>query len=162
MDGQFGAALEHLGQAVVVFPDDHLLRWIFVQTLLYNRLDDKAIEVIGKLRKDAPDDVLTAVAWASALGIQGKIKEAASILSEDAIESLARIDFGLSFFVGEAYAAAGEKEKAMDWLENAVTVGFKNYPFLNEHNPLLKDLRTEKRFLQLMKQLKKEWEIFKV
>ena len=162
MDGQFGAALEHLRQAVTVFPDDHLLRWIFVQTLFYNRLDDKAIEVIGRLRKDAPDDVLAAVAWASALGIQGKTKEAASILSEDTIESLARNDLGVSFFVGEAYAAAGEKEKAMDWLENAVAVGFKNYPFLNEHNPLLADLRGTERFHTLMKRVKKEWEIFKV
>jgi serine/threonine protein kinase/Flp pilus assembly protein TadD len=160
MDGQFGSALKHLRQSVTVFPDDHLLRWIFVQTLFYNRLNDKAIEVSSRLRKDAPDDVLAAVAWASALGIQGKGKEAVSILSEDTIESLARNDLGVSFFVGEAYAAAGEKKKAMDWLENAVAVGFKNYPFLNEHNPLLEDLRSTKRFQTLMKRLKKEWEIF--
>ncbi|MFO7889110.1 MAG: hypothetical protein R6V04_02105 [bacterium] len=53
-------------------------------------------------------------------------------------------------------------EKAIDWLENAVDVGFKNYPFLNEYNPLLKHLRIENRFQRLMKRLKKEWENFEV
>ncbi|MFO7889109.1 MAG: adenylate/guanylate cyclase domain-containing protein, partial [bacterium] len=106
MDGRFNTALEHLRHAVTVFPQDHLLRWIFVQTLLYNELNEEAFKVLRKLRKNAPDDVLATVAWASALGLQGKSKETVSLLSTDAIKTLARNDLGVSFFVGEAYAAA--------------------------------------------------------
>ena len=40
--------------------------------------------------------------------------------------------------------------------------GFINYPFLNEYDPFLENIRREERFKKLMKRVKHEWENFEV
>jgi len=67
-----------------------------------------------------------------------------------------------SFFISESYALHGLKDEAMDWLENAVNLGFLNYPLLSEYDPLLENIRGEARFKKLMERAKYEWEIFEV
>jgi non-specific serine/threonine protein kinase len=54
------------------------------------------------------------------------------------------------------------KYEALDWLENAVHKGFINYPFISEHDPFLKNIRSEPRFKKLMERVKREWENFEV
>jgi len=65
-----------------------------------------------------------------------------------------------SSFMADVYALLGDKEKALEWLENAVSRGFLNYPFLNEYDPYLANLRSEPRFRKLMERVKSEWEQF--
>jgi len=55
-----------------------------------------------------------------------------------------------------------EKDEAIDWLEEVVKWGFINYPFLNEIDPFLENIRSEPRFKKLMKRVKHEWENFEV
>ncbi len=62
----------------------------------------------------------------------------------------------------EGYSLIGEKEKALDWLENAVEIGLINYQFLNQYDPFLENIRSEPRFKQLMKRVKQEWEDFEI
>ncbi len=50
----------------------------------------------------------------------------------------------------------------MSWLENAVDLGFYNYVYLSEHDPILKNLRGEKRFVELMKYAKTQCDEFEV
>jgi TolB-like protein len=78
------------------------------------------------------------------------------------IERWAWSDFGNSLFFAECLAVAGDSGNAMDWLENAVNLGFVNYPFLNEYDSFLNNIRGEKRFKRLMEQVKHEWENFEV
>jgi hypothetical protein len=40
--------------------------------------------------------------------------------------------------------------------------GMINYPFINEYDPLLKNIRSEKRFEILMNKVKERWESFEV
>jgi hypothetical protein len=47
-------------------------------------------------------------------------------------------------------------------LEYATSRGFINYPFLNEYDPLLENIRGEPRFKKLMERVKHEWENFEV
>jgi hypothetical protein len=49
----------------------------------------------------------------------------------------------------------------MDWLENAVNMGFINYPELSR-NPHLDGLRGDERFEKLLDRVKIEWEQFEV
>lgn len=60
------------------------------------------------------------------------------------------------------YALIDHPLEALDWLENAVKRGFINYPFLNEYDPLLENIRGEERFKKLMERAKYEWENFEV
>jgi hypothetical protein len=64
--------------------------------------------------------------------------------------------------MGECYALIDEREEAIDWIEEATKWGFINYLFLNEIDPLLKNIRGEDRFKELMRHVKHEWENFEV
>lgn len=55
-----------------------------------------------------------------------------------------------------------EKNKALNWLENAVDLGFYNYIYMSEHDPFFKTLRKEKRFVELMKYAKTQCDEFEV
>jgi len=74
----------------------------------------------------------------------------------------ARRDYICSFWLAQCLVLVGEHEKAMEWLERAVNLGFINYPFLNDIDPLLENIRSEPRFKKLMERVKKEWENFEV
>ena len=73
-----------------------------------------------------------------------------------------RNDEVFSLILAEGYSLIGEKEKALEWLENAVERGFINYHFLNQYDPFLENIRSEARFKELMKRVKYEWENFEV
>jgi disulfide oxidoreductase YuzD len=62
--------------------------------------------------------------------------------------------------MADFYGLLGDKEKALDWLEHAVKRGFINYPYMNEYDPYLENIRGEPRFKELMKRVKAEWERF--
>jgi hypothetical protein len=93
--------------------------------------------------------------------LQGKKKEALQSMSAD-LHITARRDGWWSWNMAEAYALINEKDKAFDWLENAVNRGFINYPFLNEYDPFLQNIWGEERFKKLMKRVKYQWEHFEV
>ena len=64
--------------------------------------------------------------------------------------------------VAEAFAFLNEKERALEWLENAVWRGVINYPFLSQYDSFLENIRGEERFKKLMERVKHEWEHFEV
>ena len=71
-------------------------------------------------------------------------------------------DFSYSLSIAECYSLINKKNEALNWLENTVDRGFINYPFLNEYDPFLENIRGEKRFKKLMERVKNEWENFEV
>ena len=73
-----------------------------------------------------------------------------------------RWDEQFSWEMAANYALIDHPQEAMDWLENAVNRGFVNYPFLNEFDPLLNNIRSEPEFKKLMERVKNEWERFEV
>ena len=93
--------------------------------------------------------------------LKGEKEEAFSVLSAEQ-EDMLKSDEAFSYQLAEGYSLINEKIKAIDWLENAVDRGFINYPFLNEYDPLLENLRGEERFKKLMERVKHEWENFEV
>jgi non-specific serine/threonine protein kinase len=62
--------------------------------------------------------------------------------------------------MADFYARLGDKEKALDWLENAVGRGFINYPYLRDYDPYLENIRGEPRFKKLLERVKHDWEHF--
>jgi len=64
--------------------------------------------------------------------------------------------------MAECHALVDDKEKALDWLILAVQKGRIDYPFLNEYDPFLANIRGEERFKKLMERVKYEWEHFEV
>jgi serine/threonine protein kinase len=66
------------------------------------------------------------------------------------------------WLVACCFAAIGERDQALKWLERAVERGWINYPLLNEYDPFLENIRGEPRFKKLMERIKKEWENFEI
>ena len=64
--------------------------------------------------------------------------------------------------MAECDALIGEKDEAITSLECAVNLGAVNYPWYNETDPFLENIRGETRFKKLMERVKKEWENFEV
>jgi non-specific serine/threonine protein kinase len=63
-------------------------------------------------------------------------------------------------FLAQGYALAGLPDRALHWLEIAIGRGFINYPFLAQHDPFLRGLRTHPRFVQLTDIARDRWEGF--
>jgi serine/threonine protein kinase/tetratricopeptide (TPR) repeat protein len=69
----------------------------------------------------------------------------------------ARRDPVMSHIIADVYALAELKDEALDWLGNALSRGWINYPFTVLHDPLLAPLREEPKFEEIAARMKREW-----
>jgi len=92
--------------------------------------------------------------------LQGEKSKAKSLHPD--LEKWARKDSSYSYTIAQCFALVEDKESAFEWLETSINLGGINYPFLNEYDPLIENLRGEPRFKKLMERVKHEWENFEV
>ena len=156
--GQFESALEKLTQEYQSRKDDPLYNWCYSLSLLYSCHFDEAFTVINRLPKDPlVNKILILLYYAN----QKKKSEVLQLISTK-LKLWAEKDFSLSLYLAECYSLINEEEEALNWLEKAVNRGFINYPFLNEYDPFLENIRGEERFKKLMERVEYEWENFEV
>jgi len=161
VEGRFEESIEYKHKALEMDPENPFLRFCYIQPLLYSSRFEEAFRMIDRIVKDTPH-----VPWAGLCllykhALKSEKEEAFSVLSAEQ-EDMLKSDEAFSYQLAEGYSLINEKIKAIDWLENAVDRGFINYPFLNEYDPLLENLRGEERFKKLMERVKHEWENFEV
>jgi hypothetical protein len=65
------------------------------------------------------------------------------------------MDHHVAYSIGAAYAQLGQPTEAQKWLERAARTGFPCYQWF-QWDPLLKPLRTDPGFQQLMGELRSE------
>ena len=58
----------------------------------------------------------------------------------------------------EAWALAGNAERAARWLQRAVDLGFVNWPYLTQHSPFLKPLVNDPALRPVLEKAKRGWE----
>jgi TolB-like protein len=121
----------------------------------------EAREVVERYANDEWHDTFTVGARLLALAIDGNISGMATTLTDD-IERTTKRDPQFSHFMADTYGLAGLRDEALDWLENALSRGWANYPFTVQHDPLLVPLRDEPKFLEIADRMKREWENFEV
>jgi len=63
-----------------------------------------------------------------------------------------------ALLLADGYSLLGHHDAAIRWLQAAVAQGFINYPYLATHDPLLANVRSDLRFLELMREVKARWE----
>ena len=119
------------------------------------------ITLINKSAGTYPDDKFTEMSILLKFALQGKKSEMLPSISQE-FEIWAKRDPHWSWMMAERYSLLDMKEKALDWFENSVDRGYINYPHLNEHSPLLENIRGEEQFKKLMKRVKYEWENFEI
>jgi hypothetical protein len=72
------------------------------------------------------------------------------LLSGEELLQMGKTDEYLPMYYASCAARLGEVEKALGWLEQAVSWGFSNHRFLSEHNRFLSSLHGEPRFQTLL------------
>jgi serine/threonine protein kinase/Flp pilus assembly protein TadD len=160
-NGQFDLAVDPFLKMYEMMPENPANRGLYAAILIFNFRFEEAFSLIDQLAKDEPTHLFTQIGLFLKYGLQGDKAEAKQMVTEE-LQLVAGRDITYSWFIAVGYAIIGEKEKALDWLENAVNWGFINYPFLSEYDPFLDNIRNEARFKLLMEKVKIEWENFEL
>ena len=160
-EGRFDLAVKPISEVSRSYPDNLLYQVLHALYLMYNKCPGEAGVILGQRLKDLSDDVVCWLGFLMKYALEGEREKLAALVTPE-VWKIFRQDVQLSSFLSAFYAMIGEDERALDWLENAISRGFINYPFLNEHDPFLARLRGEEQFERLMERVKYEWQHFEV
>jgi TolB-like protein/Tfp pilus assembly protein PilF len=158
-DGQFGLALEQFHKWYQSDPENPIKEFFYALNLAYNKAFEEAFSIIEKCAKADPNNAVSKFGLLLKYGLQKDRENAFQIMTPDFRKTCQR-DCEWSYYVAGAFALLDEKKEALDWLENAVNRGFINYPFINNYDFFLDNIRGEPRFKKLMERVKYEWEHF--
>jgi len=153
--------LDSLRRAVKTGSDIPILMWGAVRIFAAAGEMDEASIVAEQLNNAHPKATFSRSANALILTLNGQKENALNQIKNDVYE-LAMHDCEWATGLIECYAVSGENKKALDLLEHSIDGGLINYPFLNEYDPFLENIRNETRFRKLMERVKHEWENFEV
>jgi len=161
LEGKFEEAIESFRIASQLEPEDPWDRFLYARAFTFNHRFDEAFEIIDLIEKNTPQSQWAQLGLFLKCVLLDEKTKAMQCVTRDLIQMMEKDEL-YPLFMAECYSLIDEKEEAVNWLELAIKFGFINYPFLNEYNPFLENIRGEERFKKLMKRVKHEWENFKV
>ena len=157
-DGRFDLAVEsnRRGLALLDVPNT---RFCLAYALAGAGRPKDAVVVLEPVKPTSGRDLFVKGCIFLKLALQGEKEKVPEVTSSEFIAAMRR-DPGYSLLTADLYGILDERKEALDWLENAVSRGYVNYPYLNEYDPFLAKLRSDPRFQKLMTRVKGEWERF--
>jgi serine/threonine protein kinase len=160
-EGRPSHALAPMAQAYKLAPGVTPMEIFYALILAYNDRLEEAFSIIDQSQKSAPDHAFTQVGVFLKYALQKKKEETLKSITPQILK-WGRLDFTSPGFLVQGYSMIGETEEALNWLEEWIRLGCINYPFINEHDPFLENIRNEPRFKKLMERVKHEWDNFEV
>ncbi len=141
-------ALEVVTRILAVDPEHHEALWQKANTLKAQGKYQEAIETFQKRSVGAHTNWVLGYTY----GLAGNRDEAIKILNYQLKKR--ETEYVPSFMIGVLYLGLGEKEKALDWLENAYDDG-SGIPFIfgMKYDHMLDALRDEPRFKELYQRM---------
>jgi non-specific serine/threonine protein kinase len=127
--------------------------------LVYKKRLKEAEDIIEKNIEDPKSNIMWQLYFLLKYAAKGEGENFSRWLNPELLYTVKR-DPQYSGLMADFYALLGDRENALDWLENAVSRGFLNYPYLNNYDPYLENIREDGRFRKLMEKVKLEWEQF--
>jgi serine/threonine protein kinase/tetratricopeptide (TPR) repeat protein len=161
LQGNFERAPESYKKFALMDPHNPLSTWFLAWALTFAGRNDEAYDLIDRLAEQAKGTIYASLGLFTKYALQGKKRAALAEVTPQLEKAAKGVEY-LSRDMAHAYALIDEKEKALEWLENAVKRGFIAYPFLNNHDPFLANIREEERFIKLMESVKYAWETFEI
>jgi non-specific serine/threonine protein kinase len=159
--GRFNLALKPILDMHRVEPEGSLWQSWSSIALLYNDGPKESYEFLIDKVKEPGQDYVAQIAIFLKYALKGDKNKLSQLLTPEFIK-VAQGDCQYSWHMATFFSYLGDIDQSLEWLENAVNKGFINYPFLNEHDKLLDNIRGEPRFKKLMERVKHEWENFEV
>jgi TolB-like protein/tetratricopeptide (TPR) repeat protein len=160
-NGRFDLAVEPLVAAYNLNPESEMNKFWKALILFYNNRAGEAYKFINKYTNEPARDSWTHLSILLKYVIKGKRDKLLLTMSHDFVR-IHQLDPQSSYLVSALYSFLGEKEESLKWLEISVGGGFINYPFINEFDPLLENIRGDERFRKLMQRVKQNWESYEV
>jgi len=160
-DGQYDSSLKACKKLYEMYPEDPYHQLNYALNLINQKKTNDALSIIDHNAKANPDSVFAKLGLMLKYGIQNDKAKANKVMTPDFMRTCQRDPTFCPLLAG-VFSMLHEREKALEWLENAVDAGLVNYPLLAEKDPLLENIRGEPRFKKLMERVKHEWENFEV
>jgi serine/threonine-protein kinase len=160
-EGKFEEAIESFRTAYQLESDDPWDRFLNARALAFCHRLDEAFKIIDLIVKDTPHSEWAQLGLFLKCALLGEKTRALQSVTKDLIQMMEEDEI-YPIFMAESYSLIDEREKAINWIERALKCGFINFPFLNEIDLFLENIRGEPRFKKLMKRVKHEWENFEV
>jgi lipoprotein NlpI len=159
--GNFDQAQKLFMETYKMLPESSMWQFWKSIILLYSDRAKEALDFIYSNVQEPGQDALAQMTIFLKYVLKGDKNKLSSLLTPDFVKA-GKNDCQFSWHLGTFYSYIEDIDQSLKWLENAVARGFINYPFLNEHDTLLDNIRGEPRFKKLMERVKHEWENFEV
>jgi serine/threonine protein kinase/tetratricopeptide (TPR) repeat protein len=155
--GRHAEVLPAARRAIEMAPDPSMLHLLSAWWIAQAGLPAEACGVlarVGSAMGETPGGW-----WARFLkaALEGETQKALAFITPEFEQALRRNEFA-ALAVGEGFALLGRTEEALPWLRAAIDRGFINYPYFIEHDPFLRTIRDDPRFVELMNEAKPRWE----
>jgi TolB-like protein/lipoprotein NlpI len=160
-NGRFDLAVDPLVAAYNLNPESEMNKFWKALILFYNNHTGEAYKFINKYTNEPARDSWTHLSILLKYVIKGEKDKLLLTMSHDFVR-IHQLDPQSSYLISALYSFLGEKEESLKWLEISVGGGFINYPFINEFDPLLENIRGDERFRKLMQRVKQNWESYEV
>jgi serine/threonine protein kinase len=146
-------------ELLATIPEFPMLRWVCAMSLIHGGHTDKALEVLGAAPAENTPTISGLACLMLELGLKGRRSDAVNCVNPELLERARKVEWWC-WTLGETYAAIGESDLAIDWLEVAVERGFINHPYFSKHSQILRKLDDDPRFQKLLRKAQIAWEQF--
>ncbi len=160
--GNLEKAVQYYQKGFDMDPNNPFIMLVYCQIGARVLEKDIIISVLKKLESLLPDHTFSLHGRFLRLTLEGKREKALKAAENELLQTSARWDEHASWWLSTTYALLNEKEKALEWLQKAISLGYCNYPWLSKYDPFLDTIREEERFKQLMEKVKRKWEQFEL
>jgi hypothetical protein len=160
-NGRFDLAVDPLFAAYNMNSESEMNKFWKSMVLFYNKRAGESYKFIDKYISEPARDSWTHLSIFLKYVIKGERDKLFQTMNPDFVR-IHQLDPQSSCLISALYSFLGEKEEALKWLKISVDGGFINYPFMNEYDPFLENIRGDDRFRNLMQKVKRTWESYEV
>jgi TolB-like protein/DNA-binding winged helix-turn-helix (wHTH) protein/Flp pilus assembly protein TadD len=151
---QFRDALEYCYKAAELDPNQAPIQENLATAYALNGMYQQAIEHYQRVGELNPENKGDALAWVATVLVSAGRKPEADRMMPEILQFATRGNAD-PYQMTQLYAARGEKERAFEWLDKTLqkgSGGVRSYNQMIRYDPMLDPLRSDSRFVALLKQ----------
>ncbi|MFC2121307.1 hypothetical protein ACFLTI_06915 [Bacteroidota bacterium] len=160
-NGEFSLSVNATAKMLSMSPNITIFQYLHAKCLAFNNQYEEVYKLADLMIKDSPQSIWTQATAFLKYALQGD-KTKALQTATDELKNAMKYNTFYPIMMADKYALINETTEALFWLDYGINYGCINYPFLNEYDPFLENIRSDVRFKKLMKRVKKEWESYEV